>query len=151
MTIYTSNKILPIRKKAIRGDRDAVNLLTPMTHEWSWDMAQDQFHNFWLPTEISMAPDALSFKQDLSEAEKESFIHVVSALSSMDLVIGRNIAVAIYPIITSPEIEVFLDSQIMLEGIHKWAYHLMLQGIGIDEEYAYTRYIHVPEIAHKFY
>lgn len=137
-------------KKIFHGDPAFANHLSPMKHQWAYDMSDDALNNFWKHAEINMSPDMLCFLHRLSISQQSMFVHVVSALSSMDLVIGRNIAIAIYGIITCAEIEIFMDAQIAMEGIHKKAYHVMLQGIRLPEEYVYSRYREVPTIAAKF-
>lgn len=136
-------------KKILCG-KEGINNLAPFKYPWAWDMVKKSLKNHWIPEEVPMGQDKLCFEQRLSPAESEMFTNVFATLTTSDVVIGRNVAVDIYGIITAPEIQAYLSRQIAEEMLHSLSYQHCIEVLGLDQDGVYNRYREIPEIAAKF-
>lgn len=126
-----------------------LNMLAPFKYEWAWKMYLDANANHWLPTSIQMADDIITYRQILTEDEKHVFINVFAYLTTSDMVIQRNLALAVYEQLGAPELQCYLARQIYEESLHSWSYQYVIENLNLDQEEVYTRYKRIPEIKQK--
>lgn len=146
----TKDNLIPASAKAKRivGGSSDMNMLAPFKYKWAWQMYLDANANHWTPADISMGPDLAQFSK-LTEAERHVYVNVLAYLTTSDIMVQRNIILAIYERITAPEIQQYLSRQAYEETLHSWTYQHCIEGMGLDQEDIYTRYKTVPEISGK--
>ncbi|MDA8120222.1 MAG: ribonucleotide-diphosphate reductase subunit beta [Gammaproteobacteria bacterium] len=150
----------PIRasdKRVVRGPSSIgrpqhvsdVNQLAPFKYPWAWDTYLRAQNNRWLPTEVGMGQDILTFKTKLSEADRHTYLNTLSFLSTADIMAMRNIGLAIMEKVTAPEITIYQSLQVQEEGIHTWTYQHCIESLNLDQGEIYNRYRVIPEIHQK--
>lgn len=137
--------------KRIIGGAVSRNNLAPIKYTWAWDAAQAAIANFWVPGEISMGDDRMQWETGrLTANEKHTFMSVFSTLTTSDILVQRNIALAVMAQVTAPEVEIALAMQVQQEAVHSLAYLHILENLGLDADEVYTLYERVPAIRQKF-
>lgn len=138
-------------EKQIVGGNSGVNHLLPVKYHWAYEGFKAACKNFWLPGEIAMGEDKLQWETGrLTPDEQHLFKSVFATLTTSDILIQRNLAVAVMERITAPEVEVAIAAQINQEAIHSDTYAHVLENLGLNPEEIYTLYERVPEIKQKF-
>ena len=144
-------ELLPVRPedKRVIGGKTDINQLAPFRYPWAWDMFLKANNNHWTPTEISMAKDLADYVHELTPEERHMYEHVLAYLTTSDILVMRNLAVAIMERITAPEIQIYYARQIYEESLHTWAYQHCIETLGLDQGHIYNLYRTVPEINRK--
>jgi ribonucleoside-diphosphate reductase beta chain len=123
--------------------------LAPFQFPWFFEHFKRMRANGWQATQPEMGEDRKHYQFHLTEAERHMFHTTFSYLSTSDLAIQRNLAIAIYEKITAPEVALCLSEQIGQEALHSWAYQTCIEVIGLDPDEVYTLYKRVPEVKQK--
>lgn len=113
-------ELLPVRPedKRIIGGKTDINQLAPFRYPWAWDMFLKANNNHWTPTEINMAKDLSDYVHELTPEERHMYEHVLAYLTTSDILVMRNLAVAIMERITAPEVQIYYARQIYEESLH---------------------------------
>jgi ribonucleoside-diphosphate reductase beta chain len=137
-------------KRIIGGDPSLFNL-APFQYIWAWDATLKSLANHWTPFQVQMSKDVEQWKNKaLSPVEAEMFTTVLAVLTTQDLAVARNIAVALYEKVSAPEVQLLLGRQLAEEGIHSLSYQHIIECLGLDQQEIYGVYRKVPEISQKF-
>ena len=144
-------ELLPVRPedKRVVGGKTDINQLAPFRYPWAWDMFLKANNNHWTPTEINMAKDLSDYVHELTPEERHMYEHVLAYLTTSDIMVMRNLAIAIMEQITAPEIQIYYARQIYEESLHTWAYQHCIETLGLDQGHIYNLYRTVPEINRK--
>ena len=135
-----------MEKQVVGGD-DSLNLI-PIKYQYAYEFYQNGKKNFWIPQEIPVGEDIMSFRHKLTEAEKHVFTHVFAQLSTMDIG-ATDVVVQIAHALTSPEHKMALATQAFQEAVHSESYAYCAEHIGMDEEWLWSRWKDVPAIKAK--
>jgi ribonucleoside-diphosphate reductase beta chain len=137
-------------KRIIGGDPSLFNL-APFQYGWAWEATLKSLANHWTPFQIPMNKDVEQWRNNtLPSAEAEMFTTALAVLTTQDLAVARNIAVALYEKISAPEVQLLLGRQLAEEGIHSLSYQHIIECLGLDQQEIYGLYRKVPEISQKF-
>ena len=136
--------------KKLIGGTTQLNNLAPFAHAWAWEMANKSMANHWTPHEIGMGKDKFCYENDLNYNERHLFFTVLATLTTSDIAVLKNIAVAIFERITAPEVQLYLGRQIAEETIHSVCYQHCIEVIGLPQDEIYSLYERIPEIKQKF-
>lgn len=114
------SELLPVRPedKRVVGGKTDINQLAPFRYPWAWDMFLKANNNHWTPTEINMAKDLSDYVHELTPEERHMYEHVLAYLTTSDIMVMRNLAIAIMEQITAPEIQIYYARQIYEESLH---------------------------------
>lgn len=82
---------------------------------------------FWRPSEINLTKDRADFKK-LTDSEKFIFTSNLKFQTMMDSVIARGIP-CITQYVSSPELEVCLNTQAFFENIHSFSYTYLIKNV----------------------
>lgn len=127
-------------KRIILGETDT-NQLAPFKYHWAWQAYLDANANHWTPLDISMAEDKAQWETGaLTEQEIHMYETVLAYLTTSDIVVMRNITMAVIDNITAPEVEVYLTRQAFEESLHTWTYQHCIETLGLDEGRIYNLY-----------
>lgn len=137
-------------KKMINGRSD-VNQLVPFTHEWAWEFYLNGCANHWMPQEINMARDVVTWKSKdgLTEDERIIIKRNLGFFSTADSIVANNLVLAVYRQITSPECRQYLLRQAFEEALHTHAYQHVIESLGLDEGEIFNMYHELPSVASK--
>jgi ribonucleoside-diphosphate reductase beta chain len=146
-----SIELLPVRPedKRIVGGKTDINQLAPFRYPWAWDMFLKANNNHWTPTEINMAKDVSDHRYELTPEERHMYEHVLAYLTTSDIMVMRNLAIAIMEQITAPEVQIYYARQIYEESLHTWSYQHCIETLGLDQGHIYNLYRTIPEINRK--
>lgn len=151
MTTATPARIKVDDKQMINCSAD-LNQLIPLKYKWAWeDFYLPANANHWLPQEINMAPDIVTWKDPngLSEGERIIIKRNLGFFSTADSLVANNLVLAVYRHITNPECRQYLLRQAFEEAIHTHAYQHVIESLGLDEGEIFNMYHELPSIARK--
>ncbi len=94
-------------------------------------LIEKQISFFWRPEEVDVSKDRADF-QALSEAEKHIFISNLKYQTLLDSVQGRSPNIAFLPIISTPELETWVETWSFFETIHSRSYTHILRNLFTD-------------------
>lgn len=121
-------------KRVFDGETTNCFNLYDIKYKWAWNLFENMLENHWIPEKSGMGKDKNSFENDLSPAEKEAFLEILSFLIYLDSIQTNNIPnIADY--ITAPEISLCLARQTFDEALHSRSYGYILTSI-FDRETA---------------
>lgn len=114
----------------------------PLAYPWAWDGFVMQEKMKWMPTEVPMHKDVQDWNQKLSSAEKNLLTQLFRFFTQGDLDVAKGYYNKFIPAFRQPELRMMMGAFANMEGIHVWAYSLLLETVGMPEvEYrAFTKY-----------
>ena len=140
-----------VDQKQIINCHADLNQLVPFKYEWAWKKYLDACNNHWMPTEINMAADVMTWKdpQGLTEDERLIIKRNLGFFSTADSLVANNLVLAVYRHITNPECRQYLLRQAFEEALHTHAYQYVIESLGLDEAEIFNMYREIPAVAKK--
>lgn len=137
-------------KQMINGQTD-VNQLVPFKYLWAWEKYLKANANHWMPNEINMASDVVTYKDPygLTEDERTIVERALGFFSTADSLVANNLVLAVYRHITNPECRQYLLRQAFEEALHTHAYQYIIESLGMDEAKVFNMYREIPSVSHK--
>ena len=137
--------------KAMINCRADLNQLVPFKYDWAWQKYLDACANHWMPQEINMNADVSLWKsgEGLTEDERTIVKRNLGFFSTADSLVGNNLVLSIYRLITNPECRQYLLRQAFEEAIHTHAYQYCIESLGMDEGEIFNMYHEIPSVARK--
>lgn len=94
-------------------------------------LLESQIANFWRPTEISLARDAIDFKS-FTIAEEHIFTSNLRRQIVLDSVQGRAPSLCFGPVVSDPTVEAFIHTWTFFETVHSASYTHILRNLYAD-------------------
>jgi ribonucleoside-diphosphate reductase beta chain len=137
-------------KLVINGKAD-VNQLVPFKYKWAWDKYLAGCANHWMPQEINMSRDIITWKDPAGLSEDERLIvkRNLGFFVTADSLAANNIVLGTYRHITAPECRQYLLRQAFEEAIHTHAYQYIVESLGLDEGEIFNAYHEISSIRDK--
>lgn len=131
--------------------RADLNQLVPFKYDWAWKKYLDGCANHWMPQEVNMAKDVLTWRsaEGLSADERRIIQRSLGYFSTADSLVANNLVLGIYRHITNPECRQYLLRQAFEEAIHTHSYQYCIESLGMDEGEIFNMYHEVPSVAKK--
>lgn len=131
--------------------RADLNQLVPFKYDWAWQKYLDGCANHWMPQEVNMAKDVLTWRsaEGLSSDERRIIQRSLGYFSTADSLVANNLVLGIYRHITNPECRQYLLRQAFEEAIHTHSYQYCIESLGMDEGEIFNMYHEVPSVAKK--
>ena len=111
-------------------------------------LTEKQISFFWRPEEVDVSKDRIDFN-GLSDAEKHIFISNLKYQILLDSVQGRSPNIALLPITSLPEIEVFIETWSFFETIHSRSYTHILRNIFTEPSVIFEDIVENEEIKRR--
>ena len=108
-------------------------------------LTDKQLGFFWRPEEVDILRDAKDFK-DLTDHEKHIFTSNLKRQILLDSVQGRSPNMAFLPIVSSPELETWIETWSFSETIHSRSYTHIIRNIYSDPSAVFDELLDVKEI-----
>lgn len=123
--------------------------LFPLRYPWAYAHVQQGKRNTWFPEEIPLADDVRDWEERLTPAERRAVELVLGYFNPMESLVTHNLVLSIYPVVTVPEIRLYLARQIWEEANHTMAFEYVLKTLPVDRERAFGAHRDVPAIRAK--
>jgi ribonucleoside-diphosphate reductase beta chain len=94
-------------------------------------LTEKQLSFFWRPEEVDVSKDRADF-QNMTDSEKHIFISNLKYQILLDSIQGRSPNVALLPIVSTPELETFIETWSFSETIHSRSYTHILRALYTD-------------------
>ena len=108
-------------------------------------LTEKQLSFFWRPEEIDVSKDRIDY-QSLPENEKHIFISNLKYQILLDSIQGRSPNIALLPILSLPELEVFTTAWTFFESIHSRSYTHIIRNIVNDPSIVFDNIMDNEEI-----
>lgn len=108
-------------------------------------LTEKQLSFFWRPEEIDVSKDRIDY-MNLPTHEKHIFISNLKYQILLDSVQGRSPNIALLPIVSIPELEVFITAWTFSESIHSRSYTHIIRNIVNDPDLIFEDIMDNPEI-----
>lgn len=108
-------------------------------------LTEKQISFFWRPDEIDVSRDRIDY-QGLPENEKHIFISNLKYQVLLDSIQGRSPNIALLPILSIPELEVFTTAWTFFESIHSRSYTHIIRNIVNDPSIVFDNIMDNEEI-----
>ena len=108
-------------------------------------LTEKQISFFWRPDEIDVSRDRIDY-QNLPENEKHIFISNLKYQVLLDSIQGRSPNIALLPILSIPELEVFTTAWTFFESIHSRSYTHIIRNIVNDPSIVFDNIMDNEEI-----
>lgn len=121
--------------------------LKPLKYEWAHTLAVAQRRVQWLPEEIPLNQDIVSFV-NLMPHERNLVKNILTIFTQSDIDIGNNYMTMYQPIFRNGEISRMLRAFAAMEDIHVDAYSLLNDTLGYGEDF-YNAFMDIDEMRAK--
>jgi ribonucleoside-diphosphate reductase beta chain len=108
-------------------------------------LIEKQLSFFWRPEEVDVSRDRSDYAR-LSEAEKHIFISNLKYQTLLDSIQGRSPNVALLPLVSTPELETWIETWSFSETIHSRSYTHILRNVMNDPGAVFDSITDNPEI-----
>jgi len=108
-------------------------------------LTEKQLGFFWLPQEVDIQRDSKDFR-DLTEHEQHIFTSNLKRQILLDSVQGRSPNVALLPIVSSPELETWIETWSFSETIHSRSYTHIIRNVFPDPSVVFDSILDIKEI-----
>jgi ribonucleoside-diphosphate reductase beta chain len=111
-------------------------------------ITEKQLSFFWRPEEIDVSKDSKDFAT-LPDHEQHIFLSNLKYQTLLDSVQGRSPNVAFLPIVSLPELEVWIETWAFSETIHSRSYTHILRNLFTNPSTVFDNIVNVKEIAER--
>ncbi len=94
-------------------------------------LTEKQISFFWRPEEIDLSKDRIDF-ESLTEHEKHIFINNLKYQTLLDSVQGRSPTTVPLPLVSIPELEVWISTWAFFETIHSRSYTHIMRNVFVN-------------------
>ena len=108
-------------------------------------LTEKQLGFFWLPQEVDIQRDSKDFR-DLTEHEQHIFTSNLKRQILLDSVQGRSPNVALLPIVSSPELETWIETWSFSETIRSRSYTHIIRNVFPDPSVVFDSILDIKEI-----
>lgn len=105
----------------------------PYDYEWAVQFAERQNEMMWLPKEVKLDQDISDWNTRITPEEKELLSHLFRFFTQADTSVADAYYSLYMPFFKNQDIRMMLGSFANMEGIHKIAYAMILDQLGIPE------------------
>jgi len=123
--------------------------LFPLRYPWAYAHAQQGKRNTWFPEEIPLADDVRDFRERLSDEERHAVELVLSFFNPMESLVTHNLILSVYPVLTAPEVRLYLARQVWEEANHTMAFEYVLKTLPVDRAKVFAAHRDVPAVQAK--
>ena len=123
--------------------------LFPLRYPWAYAHAQQGKRNTWFPEEIPLADDVRDFKDRLTDEERRAVELLLGFFNPMESLVAHNLILSVYPVLTAPEIRLYLARQVWEEANHTMAFEYVLKTLPVDRERVFSAHRDVPAVQAK--
>lgn len=120
----------------------------PMEYEWAFEAFRMQQQMHWTPEEVPLHDDVADWQNELTEEERNLVTQIFRFFTLADVDVATGYIENYLPVFKPPEIRMMLSTFAGVEGIHIWAYSLLLDTIGMPES-EYKAFAEYEEMAAK--
>lgn len=94
-------------------------------------LIEKQLSFFWRPEEVDVSKDRIDF-QSMTDSERHIFISNLKYQTLLDSIQGRSPNIAFLPIVSTPELETWIETWSFSETIHSRSYTHILRNLFTD-------------------
>jgi len=114
----------------------------PFTYQWANDGRLAQLRSFWIPEKVPMSSDMLDWNSKLTPQEKNLLTQIFRFFTQGDHEVANAYATTYLRVFKNSELADMMMTFGAFEGIHKQAYAMLLDTVGMPESefQAFTKY-----------
>lgn len=105
----------------------------PFKYQFAFEIFQKQHSSHWLPTEVVLHDDVSDWQYKLTKEERNLLTQVFRFFTTADIDVAAGYCNHFLPMFHHPELRMMMTSFAAMEGIHIWAYSLLLDTVGMPE------------------
>ena len=134
----------------LAAETEGVNQILPHRNKWAWDLYITGAANNWMPTEIPMSKDVLSWNAPdvLSEDERLVIKRCLGFFAGSESLVSNNL-MALAKWITDPECRQYMARQMYEECLHNHTIVYICDSLDLDINEVYEAYVTIPAIKAK--
>lgn len=137
------------RRTLIGGDPIEPVKLFPLRYPWAYAHVQQAKQNTWFPEEAPLHDDLQDWHERLTDEEKQAIEMLIGFFNPMESLVTTNLILALYPLLTAPEVRLYLVRQAWEEANHTMAFEYVIKTLPVDRERVFNLHRDHPAIARK--
>jgi len=110
------------------------NYYKPFEYPWAYQYFKEQNQNHWMEEELTFGDDVSDFNKKLNDDERLLLRNIFKFFTQADSDVQDGYMDHYGPIFKPPEIRMMIASFNNMEGIHKSAYSVLLETLGLPED-----------------
>ena len=114
-------------------------------YSWISKLLEKQLSFFWIPEEVNLQQDSNDFKS-LTRHEQHIFLSNLKRQILLDTVQGRSPSLAFLPIVSIPEMEIWVQAWSFSETIHSKSYTHIIRNVFSNPSEVFDEIMNIPEI-----
>ncbi len=128
------------------GENVNVSRYDEQRHPIFEKLIDKQISFFWRPEEIDLSRDRIDFMEKLDEHERHIFVSNLKYQTLLDSIQGRSPNIAFLPIVSTPELETWIETWSFFETIHSRSYTHIIRNIFPNPSVVLDDIVKNPEI-----
>lgn len=147
MSVFENKQLLQESPKMFFDEQGTVNVARYDKPRYPFfeGLTDKQTGFFWQPQEVEIYKDSKDFKT-LTDHEKHIFTSNLKRQILLDSIQGRGPSLALLPICTNPELEVWIQTWSFFETIHSRSYTHIIKNVYPDPSKVFDEMLDIKEI-----
>ncbi|WP_199611874.1 class Ia ribonucleoside-diphosphate reductase subunit beta [Flocculibacter collagenilyticus] len=130
-TTFNPTNNNPLLEPMFFGNPVNVSRYDQQKHAIFEKLIEKQLSFFWRPEEVDVSKDRIDFQQ-MTNSERHIFISNLKYQTLLDSIQGRSPNIALLPIVSTPELETWIETWAFSETIHSRSYTHILRNLFTD-------------------
>lgn len=110
------------------------NYYKPFEYPWAYQYFKEQNENHWMPEEVTLGDDITDYNYKLDDDQRKLLTAIFRFFTQADSDVQDGYSAHYMPLFKPPEIQMMLGAFNNMEGIHKDAYSLLIENLGLPED-----------------
>lgn len=110
------------------------NYYKPFEYPWAYKYYKEQKEKEWLPEEVTLGDDISDYNTKLNEGERKLLTAIFRFFTQADSDVQDGYSDHYQPTFKPPEIRMMLAAFNGMESVHKDAYSLLIENLGLPED-----------------
>jgi ribonucleoside-diphosphate reductase beta chain len=128
------------------GENVNVSRYDSQRHPIFEKLIDKQISFFWRPEEVDLSRDRIDFMEKLDEHELHIFVSNLKYQTLLDSIQGRSPNIAFLPVVSTPELETWIETWSFFETIHSRSYTHIIRNIFPNPSVVLDDIVKNPEI-----
>jgi ribonucleoside-diphosphate reductase beta chain len=144
-TVFEASSKSHLEKKIFFDGTPGIARYETSKYSWLNKLLEKQLSFFWIPEEVNLQQDSNDFKS-LTRHEQHIFLSNLKRQILLDTVQGRSPSLAFLPIVSIPEMEIWVQAWSFSETIHSKSYTHIIRNVFSNPSEVFDEIMNIQEI-----
>lgn len=144
-SVFENQEKSHLEKKIFFDGTPGIARYESTKYPWISKLLEKQLSFFWIPEEVGLQQDSNDFRH-LTKHEQHIFLSNLKRQIVLDTVQGRSPSLAFLPIVSIPEMEIWVQAWAFSETIHSKSYTHIIRNVFSNPSEIFDEIMNIPEV-----